>query len=451
MKMLIFILLLFLGKVVVGAVYFISPSGDNSNDGTFNSPWYSLKFAYEKASPGDTIFLRGGVYYGLEQSIVIKKDYLYIRSYPGEWAVIDGKGIKTPDHGMIRIEGSKGVIIDSIEIRNSYSRWGILIYGGDTHDNIVKNCVIHDIVGDVGSNPAGIAIHSAYNNIIEKCLLYNNRIVSFNGFNENQAGFVSFQGYHNIIKNNIVFNESYGIKSKHGELPNKAKPNRRDTFKNNIIFNCDGIAFSTNRDSIYVLNNLVFNTLEFGDIGHGGGKDGGDYAIFKNNTAILKNGRGFYVRNHDGGYYGNYSIFKNNIIWCSGSGEGQELLIYPYSDGHSLPLDFISDYNCFFGPDQFVSFISGNRYTFEQHKNIFNLDLHSYNQKPDFIDETNLDFRLKPNTSLRDENGNPIGVNFEDLKETFEVWKKWQDRIPYKYPTIYDTNLNSPQNLRILK
>ena len=43
--------------------YYISPSGDDSNDGSFDAPWYNLQVAVNAALPGDTIFCFGGTYY----------------------------------------------------------------------------------------------------------------------------------------------------------------------------------------------------------------------------------------------------------------------------------------------------------------------------------------------------------------------------------------------------
>ncbi len=43
--------------------YYISPAGDDNNDGSFDAPWYNLQVAVNAALPGDTIFCFGGSYY----------------------------------------------------------------------------------------------------------------------------------------------------------------------------------------------------------------------------------------------------------------------------------------------------------------------------------------------------------------------------------------------------
>ncbi|PSJ19382.1 DUF5123 domain-containing protein, partial [Halomonas sp. ND22Bw] len=62
--------------------------------GTLESPFASLEYAHDKAQPGDTILLRGGVYTPLS-SIDLTKDgvsgkSITVASYAGEHAVLDG-------------------------------------------------------------------------------------------------------------------------------------------------------------------------------------------------------------------------------------------------------------------------------------------------------------------------------------------------------------------------
>lgn len=66
--------------------------GDDAAPGTQEAPWKSLGHALRQLNPGDTLYLRGGVYYekaflsrsGAEDAPIV------IASYPGELAIIDG-------------------------------------------------------------------------------------------------------------------------------------------------------------------------------------------------------------------------------------------------------------------------------------------------------------------------------------------------------------------------
>jgi hypothetical protein len=51
------------GSNTTARVYYLSPAGNDSGEGTYDSPWYNLQKAVDMAVPGDTIQLRGGTYY----------------------------------------------------------------------------------------------------------------------------------------------------------------------------------------------------------------------------------------------------------------------------------------------------------------------------------------------------------------------------------------------------
>lgn len=76
-----------------GPAFFADPvKGHDKNDGTKERPWRTIQHALTKLKPGDTLLLRGGVYF---ESIDVKlqgadKKPITIRSMVGELAIIDG-------------------------------------------------------------------------------------------------------------------------------------------------------------------------------------------------------------------------------------------------------------------------------------------------------------------------------------------------------------------------
>ncbi|NPA82570.1 MAG: DUF4214 domain-containing protein [Epsilonproteobacteria bacterium] len=73
-----------------GNAIYVSINGSDSNPGTESSPFKTIQKAVNSAKPGDTIYLRGGVYVG---RVYIHKSgekgkYITIRNYPGEVPVI---------------------------------------------------------------------------------------------------------------------------------------------------------------------------------------------------------------------------------------------------------------------------------------------------------------------------------------------------------------------------
>jgi hypothetical protein len=75
-----------------GPAYFVDPvKGNDQTEGSEQAPWKSAARAIEKLKAGDTLYLRGGVYYeALRVCLVGEQEApITIRSYPGEQAVID--------------------------------------------------------------------------------------------------------------------------------------------------------------------------------------------------------------------------------------------------------------------------------------------------------------------------------------------------------------------------
>lgn len=86
-----------------GPKFFVDPvRGDDAHPGTEAAPWKSVAFGVRKLSPGDTLYLRGGIYYerfaldrsGTEQAPIT------ISGYPNELAHINGglrEFLETPE------------------------------------------------------------------------------------------------------------------------------------------------------------------------------------------------------------------------------------------------------------------------------------------------------------------------------------------------------------------
>ena len=76
-----------------GPSFFVdAANGDDRNDGSQAKPWRSIQHGANRLKPGETLYLRGGVYYEkvrLTRSGTAEAPAV-IASYPGELAVIDG-------------------------------------------------------------------------------------------------------------------------------------------------------------------------------------------------------------------------------------------------------------------------------------------------------------------------------------------------------------------------
>ncbi len=76
-----------------GPAYFVDAgAGDDANDGSKAKPWRTVQHGVRRLKPGDTLYLRGGVYHetvSLTRSGTAEAP-IVIASYPGELVVLDG-------------------------------------------------------------------------------------------------------------------------------------------------------------------------------------------------------------------------------------------------------------------------------------------------------------------------------------------------------------------------
>ena len=80
------------------AIYYVSPTGSNNNSGQLESPFASLQYAHDIAKPGDTIYMRGGVY-KLTSGVQLTKDGtssnpITVTNYKNEVPILDGSSMK---------------------------------------------------------------------------------------------------------------------------------------------------------------------------------------------------------------------------------------------------------------------------------------------------------------------------------------------------------------------
>jgi hypothetical protein len=169
-------------------MYYVSPSGDDSGNGSIQAPWRTIEYGLEEIQPGDTLFLRDGIYH---EPISISKsgtnqNPITIRNYPGENPIIDvanqnngiigsgsywniiGLEVRNCNENGIWIESSQYFTIINCTIRDV--QYGIGIADG-SHDFKVENCIITDftLYGFDASPSGGL---DCYNGLIQDCIAY---------------------------------------------------------------------------------------------------------------------------------------------------------------------------------------------------------------------------------------------------------------------------------------
>ncbi len=207
----------YLGGDIQGAVYYLSPTGSDSNTGTIESPWWTIDKAWTVIVAGDTIYLRGGTYIYTDQIYLSGKsgtagNLINIWAYPGESPKITRAETWTHDPAT-----SAGIYMSAdytywrgLEIAGFYqedsNNWPGFWQQGSSHnkyerlnyhhngfpfligidnsdgsdDNLILNSDFHHnydpLTPDAYGNADGIAVNVAHNmvNTIRGCRMWDN-------------------------------------------------------------------------------------------------------------------------------------------------------------------------------------------------------------------------------------------------------------------------------------
>jgi hypothetical protein len=340
--------------------YFISPSGNNLNDGSFGKPWQTVNYGLGKIFPGDTLQILEGTYYevvngfarsGLENALITVKNFnndRVIINGSGKWTVFDFNG-----RSYYHFKG--------LEMTNAV--WAGFC-GTNYHHCIISDCTIHGIgpstgtaVGIYVSPTSGVADSSTYN-VIER-----NSIYDCYG----EGIYVGKDAYglppngsscnHNIIRYNEVYRCVEGIELKSGSKYNQVIGNKvhdgnggqysagiiayeHTLIDSNQIHNNsnDGMFIQGNfnritRNAIY--RNGHYGILVSGDQSSWNNyKDSGDDNFFANNTVVSNTSWGVYLW-ANASYDSRNTVLKNNLLIDNG---GYQLVVLPYASA-GLVLD----------------------------------------------------------------------------------------------------------------
>lgn len=232
------------------AAFFVSPGGDDTNNGSIDHPFRTLERVRDtmRISTRKTVYLRAGVYPRTETLLLDSNDDGQTwQTYPGDpvnSAIIDGDGIQD----IIDILGGSYITIDGLTVRNFTSR-GIGVHGGAGWSNAAPYF-------NVAYGPA--RHNTIRNNIVE------NGHIPAPGWD--RAG-INTQGKvpDTKIQNNVVRNTTgYGI----GIWSLQTGDDISGTeVRNNVLLNTcstarDGAAIYTNdrtilSDSIFIEDNFI--------------------------------------------------------------------------------------------------------------------------------------------------------------------------------------------------
>jgi len=269
-----------------GRAFFVSPSGNDANPGTYTAPWKTLQKAFNTLQPGETAYLRAGTYGAFCATSTFSRAGtltapITVAGYPYERAVI---------HGQIRLDGSYFRLTHIVAEGPTCGTWGattqqgenmILLTPGLTHHVEVSSSEVYHDGWHAGISAGG-----------DDIWILNNYIHDNGGFNDTSQintshGIYYHEGTRGVVANNILEH-------------NRAK----------------GLSARFTANHILVINNTVV----------GNGRSGMDvaestYAWTFVNNVVMNNGNvndGVGI-NTGGSAGGATNIEINNILWNNGT------------------------------------------------------------------------------------------------------------------------------------
>jgi|GEM_PF-1585391 len=197
-------------------IFYVSPTGSDSQAGTLDRPFASLQYAHDMAKPGDTIYLRGGVY-NLKEGIQLTNDGesgrpITVTNYPGEKPILDGSQMTSSEY--YGSSGAGGWVLDGSSISWNHIS-GLEIRGGpmggivirdESHYNIIERLDVHDSGRLSQWEGKGVSLFGpASNNLLQNIDSHDNRDLS----GDNADGFqISVSGAGNVLRGNRAWNNS---------------------------------------------------------------------------------------------------------------------------------------------------------------------------------------------------------------------------------------------------
>ncbi|WAC13518.1 right-handed parallel beta-helix repeat-containing protein [Dyadobacter pollutisoli] len=344
------------------AVYYVSPSGNDSEAGTISAPFQSINKALNVAAPGDTVFVRKGAFH---EKIIFPKSgrpgkYVTLKAFPGEAPAIDGTGLTvTGKDALVMIRNVNYIILEGFTISNfkSSAPWvdvnGIIVDGTSAHITIRKNKVFNienNAAAADGRSGHGIEVRGNTNTAITDILIEENEIHDCNtGYSENLTINGHVDGF-TIRKNKIYNGENIGIVAAGGYAANSVPAYnfaKNGLISENEVYNLDGTkgpvpAYSQHNGAIGIYvdgaRNIIVERNKVHDNGRGIGivSETNNFptrdCIVRNNFVYNNSLGGIYL----GGYIGytgggtrncyvinNTTFFNNRDLGYSGEIEGE--------------------------------------------------------------------------------------------------------------------------------
>src|SRR5271155_1598122 len=319
----------------IGATFFVSKKGSDSNPGTIGLPWLTIQHAANSVSAGATVYVFGGVY---NESVNFPASGtasapITFQSYPGQTAVIDGAGLTVNGtRGLINIVGKRSYItVNGFENRNYTTSnennvpTGVWITGSGTGVRILNNRVHHITTkAEANGNAFGISVYGTQTKPITQLVISGNEVYDLRTGESESVNVDGNVTYFKITNNLVHDNDNIGIDAigYEGVGPVGYDEAMYGEISGNTIYNISGISnpgegFEYDADGLYC-DGCAYVTFERNVIFQV------DYGIetTSENQVCQENGTEWSGPNNTGTAargkfpcYGRYVTVRNNLFY----------------------------------------------------------------------------------------------------------------------------------------
>ena len=294
---------------------YVSLKGSDANDGRSKEKAVKTVFrAMQLVKPGDTVYLRGGMYKGKKQGYVgydykpftvdgRKDARITIMSYPGERAIIDGGDRHWSDYGgisspeLFKISADYYTIQD-LTFRNGAGR-GLYLKGNHTVVRNVKTYNHHsDGIYGLGSYLVfeDIVSHSNYSEQnggdsadgIKLAYGAHNTVRNFLAYNNSDDGIDIYCTTNTLVEHSVSHSNGRGHSGDGNgyKLGCRHNPNNKNTVRYNVAYKNRANNFDSNSSGgVTMLHNTSWKAGKIGFVAYAPASSGRTPNVVKNNLS----------------------------------------------------------------------------------------------------------------------------------------------------------------------
>ena len=264
-----------------GTVYYVAPTGSDTNPGTEGQPWRTIQKAADTLVSGDTVYIKAGTYKErvVPQNSGSADNYIVYAASPGDTVIIDGADLNVPEWaGLFDITNKAYIKVAGLKITNTGPNPhnpGILV--DQSNHIIVENNYISN------TTDSGIGVWSSHHIIVD-----HNEVVGacYAGWNECIS--VGGTDVSEVRYNHVYRSIKEGICVKDGSSNAKVFGNH--------VHDTDAVCFYVDAQDKHTYNIEVFE-----NVAHDGVENG------------------FALASEVGGFLENIKVYNNigyNNTWC---------------------------------------------------------------------------------------------------------------------------------------